>query len=75
MSRLTACGGYSSGYGHSCSYHNFMGGYYRISWSFDYKVHGSRLRFTRTMERDTDEKGARKFCKKWNVEFPEGETT
>ncbi len=75
MSRLTASGGYSSGYGHYCKYHDWMGGYYRIGWHFDYKVQGSRLRFTRTIERDTDEDGARKFCKKWDLEFTRSKTT
>jgi hypothetical protein len=59
----------SHGYGHCCKYYSSFD-YYRISWRYDYKVKGSRLRFSRIVERDTDEKGARKFCKKWNIKFP-----
>jgi len=55
-------------YGHDCSYRRRWD-YYEISWVVDFYYHGSRLRFPRTFTRDTDEKGARKFCKKWDIEF------
>jgi hypothetical protein len=59
------------GHSHFCEYHNFMGDYWRIGWSYDFHYKGKRFRSTRTLIRDTDEKGARKFCKKWNIDFPE----
>ncbi len=62
MSSLT------SGYGHKCFPMGF--GVYRLAWKFDTKSSGGRLRI-RIIHRDTDERGARKFCKKWNLEFPE----
>ena len=43
---------------------------YRISWVVDRYYQGSRLRFPTRYSRDTDEEGARRFCKKWGVEFP-----
>ena len=74
MSSLTSRGGYSSGYGHFCRYHHYFSsdvdGWYEIGWQYDCKLSGSRLRFTRTTRRSTDEKGARKFCKKWGLQFP-----
>jgi hypothetical protein len=59
-----------SGYGHRIKYHSFMGGYYRLSWSFDTKVRGSRLRYPRTITRDTDREGAERFAKKWDIPMP-----
>lgn len=41
--------------------------HYRLSWTFDVKYPDSRLRWPRTITRDTDELGARKFVAKWNV--------
>lgn len=38
-------------------------GGYRISWTVDF--HGGRLRYTR----DTDEDGAKRFAKKWGIDF------
>jgi len=29
------------------------------------------MRYPRRFQRDTDENGARRFCKKWDIEFPE----
>jgi hypothetical protein len=40
---------------------------YEISWVVDFYYPTSRLRFPRTFRRHTDEKGARKFCKKWDA--------
>lgn len=59
----------SKGYGHHIQAIGFD--HYRLSWDSDYKCGGSRIRHTRTMTRDTDEKGARKFAKKWDVTMPE----
>ena len=44
---------------------------YTISWVWDRYCSGSRLRFPQVTRRYTDEKGARRFCKKWDIEFPE----
>ena len=46
------------------------GGIYRLSWEYEVKYPGSRLLFHRTMSRETDEKGARRFAKRWNVPMP-----
>jgi len=45
--------------------------HYRLSWSFDTKIAGSRLRWPRTITRDTDQAGAERFAKKWSVKMPE----
>lgn len=61
--------GSRGGYGHHWRYIGF--GSYRLFWSFDTKVAGSRLRFPRTLSRDTDFAGAVRFAKKWNIKEPE----
>ena len=58
-------------YNHRCQYHSNWGGWYEISWTVDRYVSGSRLRFPTTYTRDTDEAGARRFCKKWGIPLPE----
>lgn len=65
MGRVT---GSRSSYGHRIT--RVMGDCYRLSWSFDVKLKGSRLRWPRTMTRDTDEAGALRFAKKWNIAMP-----
>lgn len=40
---------------------------YRLSWTIDGKVKGSRLRYPRTTMRMTDTAGALRFARKWNV--------
>lgn len=57
-------------YGHRCKFFKWLGGFYRISWTVDFYYPNSMLRHPRIFERDTDEKGARKFCKRWDIEFP-----
>lgn len=47
--------------------------HYRLSWTFDTKVAGSRLRFPRTITRDTDYAGAMRFAKKWELTVPEAD--
>jgi hypothetical protein len=47
-------------------------GYYRISWVIDFYYPNKMYRTPRGFERITDEKGARRFCKKWGIKFPEG---
>jgi hypothetical protein len=44
--------------------------HYRLSWSFDTKIAGSRLRWPRTITRDTDEAGAMRFARKWGCSMP-----
>lgn len=58
-----------SSYSHKCR--KVGHDHYRLSWVVDRYVRGSRLRFPTTYTRDTDEKGAGKFCKKWDIDFPE----
>ena len=41
-----------------------------ISWTVDRYHSGSRLRFPTTYRRITDEKGAKRFCKKWGLDAP-----
>ncbi len=44
-------------------------GTYLISWTVDYYYSGSRLRFPRKFSRWTDERGAKRFMKRWGVEL------
>lgn len=64
MTRHNAGGGY----GHRIQ--SLGGGMYRLSWTFDAYIRGSRLRWPRTMQRGTDETGAERFAKKWSVAMP-----
>lgn len=43
---------------------------YCISWTVDRHYANSRLRFSRTSERYTGEKGARAFARKWKLSMP-----
>jgi hypothetical protein len=70
MGRFTGSGGY----GHHCEkIETRWGTWYEISWMWDRYYKGSRLRFPTGMTRETDEVGARRFCKKWNIPFPGSE--
>ena len=66
MSKLLA-GQRSSSYGHRCRYVANIG--YEITWTMDTKHR--RIRFPYTQGRWTDEVGAHRFCKKWDIPFPE----
>ncbi len=66
MSRFSGGGSYSHHIQHFASW-----GFFRISWTVDKYVSGSRLRFPATYRRDTDRAGAERFAKKWGVEMPE----
>lgn len=44
--------------------------HYRLSWTVDRKYVGSRLRFPTGYSRDTDEAGAIRFARKWDVRMP-----
>jgi hypothetical protein len=68
MARIT---GGRSAYGHNVK--RIMTDHYRLSWSFDAKAAGSRLRFERTMTRDADFDGAVRFAKKWGLPPPSRE--
>jgi hypothetical protein len=58
----------TGGYGHN--WKHVGGDYYRLHWSFDTKIKGSRLRWPRSMERDTDFDGAVRFSLKWDLVPP-----
>lgn len=52
-------------YGHSIKQ---VGGVsFMLRWMVDFYYAGSRQRFPRQFQRLTDEAGARRFCKRWNV--------
>ena len=58
-----------SSYGHKCSYIGW--GAWQMSWTVDRYYEGSRLRFPTVYRRNTDEAGARRFCKRWDILFVE----
>lgn len=62
-------GSTSRGYGHRIQ--RIQRDHYRLFWTFDRKIAGSRLRWPTTVTRDTDEAGAARFAKKWDVTLPE----
>lgn len=47
---------------------------YRLSWVVDRYYSGSRLRFPKVYTRETDEKGAKRFCRRRGIEFPTAQT-
>ena len=59
----------SGGYGHNVRRIAFD--HYRLSWTVDRKYAGSRLRFPTSFNRDTDEAGAKRFARKWDLLWPE----
>jgi hypothetical protein len=44
--------------------------HYRLWWTFDTYRRGSRLRWPRTIKRDTNKKGAIRFSRKWGLTMP-----
>ena len=68
MGKIT---GSSKAYSHNLRKIGFD--HYRLSWTFDTKVTGSRLRFPRTITRDTDYVGALRYAKKWELTIPEAD--
>lgn len=46
---------------------------WEISWAFDMKYSGSRLRYPRVMTRITDKAGAERFAKKWGLTLRDDE--
>lgn len=47
--------------------------HYRLSWTCDRYYSDSRLRYPTSSRRDTDEAGARRFCKKHGLTMPEAQ--
>lgn len=46
---------------------------WRMYWTVDRYYSGSRLRYPTQFSRDTDEEGARRFCKRHELDFPRSE--
>ena len=69
MSRHRASGSY----GHRIEVLSFIHGEFRLWWTVDRYYPDSRLRFPRNQSRDADEKGARRFAKRWGILFPSKE--
>lgn len=44
--------------------------WFRISWTVDRYSAGSRIRNPSGQSRDTDEAGAKRFAKKWDISMP-----
>lgn len=44
--------------------------WYRLSWTVDRYTKNGRIRLPTRYSRDTDEKGAARFCKKWGCRMP-----
>ena len=55
----------ASSYGHHVRRIGFD--WYRLGWTVDFYYPSSRLRHPRSFSRDTDEKGAERFVKRWNL--------
>lgn len=62
MMTLLKCGSY--GHHIQC----VVPGCYRISWVIDNKY--GHIRFPRLFSRNTDERGARRFAKRWGCRLP-----
>ena len=56
--------------GFSCRKTSYPGEYI-ISWTVDYYYPDSQLRYPRRFRRDTDKKGAVRFCRKHNIKLCE----
>lgn len=56
----------SNSYDHDCRY--IRDNLYRILWIVDIKYR--RIRYPHQYSRLTDESGAKRFCKRWNIEMP-----
>jgi hypothetical protein len=61
MSRFSSSGSYD----HAAVQIGFD--HYRLHWTVDRYVNGSRLRFPTGYSRDTDLDGAQRFAKKWEI--------
>lgn len=65
---------YSSGSSYRHTIQKFGDEDFLISWTVDYYYSSSRLRFPRRFGHVTDEKGARRFAKRWKLTYDFGET-
>jgi hypothetical protein len=61
----------SSSYGHGVECLSAFHGEYRLHWTVDRYINGSRQRWPTKGRRDTDKAGAERFCKKWGCKMPE----
>jgi hypothetical protein len=57
------------GYGHHIR--RLSADHFIISWCWDKHYDGQRCRYPQSIKRHTDEAGARRFCKRWNLTMPE----
>jgi hypothetical protein len=62
---------YSPGRSYAHDFKKLGDNWYRLFWFVDYYYSGVRSRFPRQFRRDTDEAGAKRFCKRWNIDMPE----
>lgn len=60
--------GTNHSYGHSIV--KIFNDCYDLSWTVDRHYVASRLRFPTSYRRNTDERGAQRFAKKWGLELP-----
>ena len=58
----------NASYGHRILY--MGGGDYRICWTYDRYYSGSRLRHPQSCDKWTDQAGALRFSRKWDVPMP-----
>ena len=64
-------GRFSGGGSYDHRVRRFAEDWYQIYWTVDFYYPDSRLRFPRIFTRNTDERGARRFCKKWGIPWEE----
>ena len=55
-----------SSYGHRCWLDKW--GMWWVEWTIDYTYPGSRIRYPRPIQRETDQAGAARFCKRWGIQ-------
>lgn len=60
----------ATSYNHKIKFNKTWGDY-RLTWTVDRYYAGSRSRFPRTMSRDANETGAKKFAVKHGIQMPE----
>lgn len=68
MGRIIGAGA-SKSYGHR--WKKLESDVYRLTWVYDRKFLGSRLRHPQSVSRDTDHAGAVRFAKKWGISLPD----
>jgi hypothetical protein len=65
VGRITGRGG---SYGHRIQV--MGGGDYLLHWVVDYRRKGSRLRYPHSFKSWADERGARRFARRWGLTMP-----